>query len=296
MKLFRNILLSSLLLFSSVGYSQNNLISDGTNLIKVGNSLLYWAYDVDAKVFFDTIEARGGSLTGNEKDAINSYVKAAKGTNGWWDDALADYPMVGGAATSCAVNLKNPGTFDLTFVNTVSGDFTSNGWTPNGSTSYGNTGIVYPGSNNTFFEYYSRTNSNGNFEDIGVNHASSRQIALVCRNTTQRSFCYASTGLGALAGTVSNSLGSCSFSRVASNDYRLFRNGIEIASNTSTAGTVTGSLTVWIGASNENNSIRRPTNRENAGTLISTGLTVAQVLAQYNARQQMNTTLSREVN
>ena len=40
MKLFKYILLSFLLLISSAGYSQNNLLSSGTNLIKIGNNLI----------------------------------------------------------------------------------------------------------------------------------------------------------------------------------------------------------------------------------------------------------------
>lgn len=303
MKLFRNILLSFLLIFSNVGYSQNNLISNNSNdLIRVGNSLLYFAdFDVDAQLFFDTIDARGGSLTGNEKYAINAYVIAAKNdANAWWNDTHADYPMVGNTAISCAVNLRNPGTFDLTFANTVAGDFTNTGWTPNGTTSYGRTALTPSTTltlNSVALEYYSRTNIGEASNDMGCQNGSTQRILMFIRHTAAlETFfdCY-NTTTGRINVDQPSSLGGYSFVRRSSTDAEVYRNGVSYGS-IATGGGTQPTFEIYIGAQNNTGSPIQFNTKETAGAGIFDGLTTAKVLAQYTARQGLNQKLGREVN
>lgn len=301
MKLFKHILFSLLLLVSSVGYSQNQVISDGSgNLIKVGNNLLTWTYDVSAKIFFDTIEARGGSLTATEKFAVNNYVIALK-HGGVWVLTHADYPMVGGTVISCAVNLRNPGTFDLTFVNTVSGDFTANGWTPNGSTSYARMGLI-PSVDLTIqsvaMEYYAREEISEGLFNIGALVGVNQRLMLAIRHVNRFIFQnYNSTaGQGLLENATVLSIGGSMASRVANNDCRAFRKGVQIGVTLATSGGSQPNIELYLGCYNNAGSPAALSTRQCAGAGIYDGLTPALVLIQYMARQAKNTTLSREVN
>ena len=300
MKLFRYISLCILLLFGGVGYSQDQIISVGSDLLKSGNSLIALSYDVDAQVFFNTIDARGGNLTGIEKKAINNYVISLKSDN-VWDLIHADYPMVGGTVISCAVNLKNPGTFDITFVNTVSGDFTSNGWTPNGTTSYAKTGIIpitHLQLNSTAVEYYSRTTVvDDNAFDMGAQASANQLIRFAIDFSVAggTSISVYSTSQ-VVSFDTDNSKGGFMGSRIAINDIQLYRNGISLATVTSNNTGIRPDIEMYIGALNIAGSPGTFSTKECAGSAIFDGLTVAQVLSQYNARQNMNTTLSREVN
>lgn len=293
MKFLKYILFSALLFCNSLSYSQNNLIKVGNNLIKVGNNLLTWSYNVDAQVFFDTIEARGGSLTVTEKGAISTYVGNLKGS-GVWTLISAGYPMVGGTAISCAVNLKNPGTFDITWVNTIASDFTANGWTPNGSTSFGITN--HPPTNFLFLEYYSRTNSNSltQIADIGCQNNGRRNI-LRSRISGFTRFDCLSSGLGRVEAVVANSLGSFVGSRVSDTDSRVYQNGVQTGAIITNAGLVP-TFGIYIGCNNLRDVAGEFSLRQCAGASIGIGMTPAKVLAQYNARQQMNTTLGRQIN
>jgi len=65
------------------------------------------SYDTDAQAFFTAVEGGGDTLTTTEKDAVNQLVVDLKVGNEW-DQANWIYPFVGGTATSCKWNLKDP--------------------------------------------------------------------------------------------------------------------------------------------------------------------------------------------
>ncbi len=76
MKLFKYILFSVLLLLGSVGYSQESLISNGANIIKVGNNLLTIAtYDVDAQALFHRMAVQPDAT---RKTLINDFIVGIK--------------------------------------------------------------------------------------------------------------------------------------------------------------------------------------------------------------------------
>lgn len=94
------------------------------------------ATDADAITFIETAEITSCI----EKQAINTLVISMK-DYGIWTKMKAIYPFVGGTASSNAYNLKNPtGSNNLTF---NGGGFTyaSSGVTPNGTSSYADTGF-----------------------------------------------------------------------------------------------------------------------------------------------------------
>jgi len=133
-----------LFLFPLFAFSQSNIVTDGGSNIVISGSnrviITPTVYDTDVQIFFDSITLKGGKLTLNDKDRINTFVTACKTTD-LWDSLIAIYPYRGDGAEAMSVNLKEPGTFDLIFINTLSSEFGYDGWVSN-ATSYAKTGLI----------------------------------------------------------------------------------------------------------------------------------------------------------
>ena len=85
------------------------------------------AYDADATAFFTA-----ASITDTtQKSAVNTLVISLKSAN-IWAKIKALYTVVGGVASSHSVNLKQPGTYNLSFA--TGWTHSSTGMTPNGAT------------------------------------------------------------------------------------------------------------------------------------------------------------------
>ena len=127
------------------------------------------AVDPNAQAFITA----AGITNPTQQSAINTLVTDLKGY-GVWTKMKAIYPIVGGSASSHAVNLKTPGTYNLTF---------SSGWThsSNGMTSlnaYAQTGIqpsTVLGLNDAHLSYFTTGNIDGSaFCMIGAYNAPNR--------------------------------------------------------------------------------------------------------------------------
>jgi hypothetical protein len=261
------------------------------------------SYDADAQTYFNSVVAAGGSLSETEKGAANVYVLAMKSAGIWTSPLIADYPMLGGTSASQKINLKNPGTFDLIFVNTVAGDHTANGWLPNGTTSYARTGIT-PGTHissaNAFcVEFYSRTDIAGSvtfgcITTAGTQLLQGRVLGASSANPCLHD-CFNSTVGRLLGGTVITSASSQIFDRISATEHRIFINGTSHITNATGGGTLP-THEIYVGGRNNAGTADAFDSKQCAGFgVYNGGLTQAQALAQYNARQAMNTTLSRQV-
>jgi len=258
-------------------------------------------FDTDAQAYFNAVAVAGGSLSSIEKSAWNNYVIDSKNNaNAWFTDTLADYPMLGGTASSCKINAKNPGTFDLDFVNTIAGDFASTGWTPNGIDSYARTGLI-PSVELTIqsvtLEYYSRDEAEETGVAIGSTIAAAQTLTCTIDRAALGTFfdCYSTvSGAGRLTIAQATSLGGYTFARRALNDIEIYRNGVSIGSDNAGGGSQPN-IELTVGAQNTTTVPVNFTTRETAGALVADGLTSAQVLAQYNAREMLNASLSRNV-
>lgn len=93
--------------------------------------------DIDNDAF--TFLTAAGITNTTQRNAINKLVIDLK-YYGLWTKQKAVYPVVGGVAASHAVNLKTPGTYNLTF--TAAWTHSSTGMTPNGSSDYADTGLA----------------------------------------------------------------------------------------------------------------------------------------------------------
>lgn len=258
-----------------------------------------FAFDVDAQAFFNAVVANSGALSAIEKGGYNTYRIDSKNNPNLWNPGVhADYPMMGGTAESMSINAQNPGNFDLIFVNTVAGDFTANGFTPNGLTSYARTGLSPDPVliiQSVTLEYYSRDNTSENSCDIGAQVTSAQNLILFLdHSAVDTIFDSYNGGTGRVLGSTANVSGGVTSVRLAANDSKVYRKGVSYGSIATSGGTQPN-VEFYIGARNVAGSADSFSTKECAGTLIGDGFNSAQVLAQYDARQTLNTTLSRQV-
>lgn len=270
------------------------------------NSYAYAAggYDADAQAFFT---AAGISDSG-QKSAVNTLVLALK-SDGIWSRCSAIYPFVGGSSSSHAVNLKTPGTYDLTFYGGLT--HSSTGMLPDGTTGYADTGLVPSSvlsSSDTHLSFYSRTSNTNNKTDIGcftgVNYHS---MALCCHysfaGNTALSYAYDGASSLDMAGLTSsqstNSQGFFVSSRTSASSHYMYKNavaGTQVTNLTGNFPSITD--TVKIGAASHNGTVPASAfygDRECAFASIGAGLSGAQVTSLTNAVQTFQTSLSRQV-
>ena len=93
------------------------------------------AYDPDTQVFLTA----SGITDPPQQAAITTLVLDLKST-GIWPKMVAIYPFVGGSSSAHSVNLKSPGTYDITWAGTVT--HSANGVQGNGTNGRGKTGLV----------------------------------------------------------------------------------------------------------------------------------------------------------
>ena len=73
--------------------------------------------DADANAYISAVNTAGGTLSGAEETAIQTFFTDIK-ASGIFSKAYAIYPFLGGVANSNKINAVNPGTYDLTFTGT----------------------------------------------------------------------------------------------------------------------------------------------------------------------------------
>ena len=88
----------------------------------------------EAKAFIQA----AGLIDETQMKAVGTLVIDLKNYN-LWDKMKAIYPIVGGSASSHAVNLKTPGTYNLTYASGMT--HSSTGMVGNGSTGYANSNL-----------------------------------------------------------------------------------------------------------------------------------------------------------
>jgi hypothetical protein len=123
--------------------------------------------------------------------------------------------------------------FRMTFVNTVSGDFTSNGWLPNGTNSYGNshfTPSINASVNGVGHGVYSRTNSISGTRVYGC--ATTAATAFLQNNTGSGTFISGSVANNTISYTASPTTRFLYNRRNSSTDMQAYRDGTSLGTNT----------------------------------------------------------------
>ena len=249
------------------------------------------AFDADAAAFFTAANITDTT----QKSAVNTLVLSLKSAN-IWTKMKALYPVVGGVASSHAVNLKQPGTSNLIFA--TGWTHSSTGMTP--TNTYADTNRVansYLTNNNVHLSFYSRTQNNS---ISGVNMG-----AYDGTNDLNLFQYYASVAVkgcsiygypnSAATFNNSNTRGFQIGSRTSTTSLKLYFNGTFLINQTNSNTLVTPPRNIFIGASNFNLTASQYTPHECAFASIGDGLTDAEATNFYNAVQTYQTTLGRQV-
>ncbi len=273
MKLFKYISLCILLLFGGAGYSQN-LVSNGTSIIKVGDNALSWDYDISAKIYFDS----AGITDIVEKAAANRLIVSLKNT-GNWDKIVGLYLMSPTSLSATAVNAKTPGTFDIVWVNTPT--HTTNGVDFDGVTQYGKTGII-PSSeieiDDVSIHYYSGDDVQ---EAVGIvigsRNGNSQILILNARTDADNLRVDLFANASNVEGGNLDSKGFHSGVRASSSDLRAFKDGVQIGSAQGSPGGSLPTVEIYIGCRNNNDTPQQFTTRQCRFAMIAKGFSVAEM-------------------
>lgn len=260
-------------------------------------------FDADAVAFFNRVTTAGGTLSATEQTAINTLVLQMK-TGGIWTKMKAIYPMVGASAAACSQNLKSS-SFTGNF--TSGWTFASTGATPNGTSSYMNTGLLPSASltnNNTHLSFYSRTNSvplSGEMVEIGAYEAPTADLFEIQLRHSNDNFITSAYNFTTfrLSSSNSNSQGFFIGNRSSSTSLKNFKNGTLLGTNSATNTTnVTTNDTknLFLAAINAGSiNAQSFSNRQCAFASIGDGLTDTEASNFYTAVQAFQTTLNRQV-
>jgi len=260
-------------------------------------------FDSDAVTF---LTATGITNIVQQK-AINELVIDLKGY-GIWTKQKALYPVVGGTSARHAVNLRTPGTYNLTF--TAGWVHSANGMTPNGTSDYADTFLI-PNTNLTsnshHLSFYSRTNNTTTGYELACQsiQASSTQygyMLLAARVSATSYYQQQTQNINAITPSEANTLGFYNGTRTSSTSFKAFKNGVLRGTNTNTASVIGSYLpinSIYLGAFNFNNngaiSTSDYSNRQCAFASIGDGLTDTEAANFYTAVQKFQTTLGRQV-
>jgi hypothetical protein len=252
--------------------------------------------DADAQAFITA----AGITNPTQQTAINTLVVDLKGY-GIWTKMKALYPFVGGTASAHKFNLKDPRDLDAAFRLVFSGGWThsSNGALPNGTNAYGDTKLIpntVLSQNSMNISFYSRTNSTGNYFDIGAansSYPSAGGVAIVTKWSDNNSYTNAFGNTENNGSIFANTQGLFILKREISTSVQVFRNNT-LGRSYSSVSTTPTTNSIFISAFNQNGAINY-SNREISFATIGDGLTNTQASNLYTAVQAFQTTLGRQV-
>lgn len=251
-------------------------------------------FDPNAQAFFNAVVTAGGSLSPTEETAINQFVLDLKSAS-IWSKFFAMYPMVGGSAASCSINLAAPASYALTFFGSPTIASTGVQW--NGTTQYANTGLTLSSvltSTNGGMSYYSRTNIDESAFDMGASTsgASTAPTGIIIRSGDT---CYNLYGEGGYGINFNNydSRGMYTVDRETATDTSAYKNGLRyiIMAEAATIPSQAG----YLGALNAGGAPDYYSSRECAFASFNQSLTQTEVGDLYTAVQALQTTLGRQV-
>ena len=275
---------------NAIGWGKSHSLSYAglTNIVGVTT-------DADAQAFITAAAITDAT----QQEAIDVLVKGLK-ADSLWTKMLAVYPFVGGTATSCKFNLKNPldtnGAHRLNFVGGWT--FSSNGITPNGLTAYADTflsPLTHFTSGNSSVSAYSRINNIETGVLLGTRgSAFNTNLELGLRNSANTSLWH-NTSSGAILVSPNPLSSAINFisSRINSANNITAQNG---ATNSQVSSEIAFStFPIYISAKNSIGVAATFSTRNLAFAHIGTGLTQAECTLFYNRIQTFQTTLGRQV-
>ena len=246
--------------------------------------------DTDAQAFLNAAVITDST----QASAVNTLVTDLKSAN-IWTKMKALYPFVGGTANSHKFNLKDPRDLDAAYRLVFNGGWvhSSTGALPNGTTAYANTYLApnAMGQNNVHVSFYSRTNADGLYADIGGGAGIS--YVEVLTKYTGRGYVYVNTHQGDWFYNPS-STGLYIANRIVAGAASLFKNNTKVINSNRAAQTPT-TYNLYLAAENGAGTAGNYSPREQAFATIGDGLTDVEAEAFYNAVQAFQTSLGRQV-
>ena len=248
--------------------------------------------DADAQAFITA----AGITDATQQSAVNQLVLDLKSAN-IWTKMKAIYPMVGGTATTCKWNLKNPVDSNAAYrlVFSGGGTFSANGYLPNGTNAFANT-FLNPSTQltvtSTHLSYYSRTATPvGSTIEIGVNNGGSNYLHI---RAAANFLAGSNTLILAFTSTASAS-GFWVGSKRSYTDREIYKNGTSEATSLVNDTSTYVNANIYLGATNQIGTTTNYSNKECAFASIGDGLTDSEVSAFRTSVQTFNTTLGRQV-
>jgi len=246
-------------------------------------------FDPDAQAFITA----AGITNPTQQGAINTLVVDLKGYS-IWTKFKAIYPIVGGSASSHAVNLKTPGTYNLTFASGVT--HSSNGMVSNGTTGYANTNFT-PSTdgmllNSAHLSFYSRTDSNIYQVEMGNWNGTASTLILIRQagNGTVRM----NNGPVNVDFANTNAQGFYLSNRTASNIIKAFKNGVSQVTSSQVSNSLPNN-NIFLLAFNDTGLIQYYSTKQCAFASIGDGLTDTEAANFYSAVNAYQVALSRNI-
>ena len=249
------------------------------------------AVDPDAQAFITAAAITDPT----QQSAINTLVTDLKGYS-IWTKFKAIYPVVGGSASSHAVNLITPGTYNLTFASGMT--HSANGMVGNGSSAYADTALN-PNSaltlNSTHISFYSRTSTVTNGErDMGVYTSADNPIIALGTNTGVEISDHYNFN-NRISGSIASATGFYIGTRTTSTSHKLYKNNSTLGTNTTTNSNLLPNGNVFICAVNLTSFYNIYSTKQCAFASIGDGLTDTDAANFYTAVQAYQTTLGRSI-
>lgn len=286
--------LIGLLLFTALSFSINVNSQGVVNNYAFDSTV---SYDADAQAFFDI----NTGLTTAQKNAINDLVLGFK-ANGTWSKHRADYPIIGGTASTHKWNLKDPRDLDAAFRLTFSGTWThsANGMQGDGSTAYADTHFIDSDHWTDAGSYINATIGYYSNLDVAGTTSSSTEMGREASDNTKELIIQVNDGSG-MYGRIYN---SSSMSRGTTGNRKwavinalggtakMYENGVpQGASQTMATNSFNGEA-IYINAS-KTGVTAIFSNRRCAYAMIADGLTDEEIAADFAVIQAYQTALGR---
>jgi hypothetical protein len=261
----------------------------------------------EANAYLSAVVAAGGTGITSTVSAATRTLFTSLVSNNLYDKIVAMYPMLGGNSAGCKFNAKNPVDTNAAMRLTFGGGWTFNstGILPNGTNAYANTMLGFNtivSANNWHLSFYSQTSGTTNGVDMGVGRSDTgeRLADLQLRTTTDTAIFDATTTgtfLGRITATgITNGTGYYIGSITAFNDRRYYKNGSQIAINTSTGAVNTlSTFSLLIGALGDEvaPNISNYSNKECSFSTIGNGLTPSEMTTLSTIVNTWATTIGR---
>lgn len=245
--------------------------------------------DADAEAYIRAVLLAGGTLSEDVRNGIRRFVVGRK-ASGIWAVMGPQYPYLGGTAAAHAINLRNPSANTITWgsssslppTHSAAGvQFTGAG--------FGDTNYAMPGASlysNGLYVYALSDDTTSVQVEIGADQS---HIFDIITRLNSDSKAYFEAGVGSMIGVVvSTAKGSTLGTRLASNDSRLYKNGIQIGTSTAAPPAFQVARNIGVGFRNTNLAQKYYSKKLIGyhGVFLSS-VTAAQALDMHNAVHEL---------